>query len=133
MAKESPKQKRRRRNRSVTHYGKFLQWVMYEYGLNQTELAELMSTSQSSVSNWTYGEFDASPRANVLLADRLKFDKETRRRQARMFTFGQNTPADVPLSPTDEAKIDQVQRDWETRHEDAEAGEESDEPDDRGT
>lgn len=91
--------KRQRRNRPVTIYGRFLQWVQFRYGLTQEGLAEVMGTSQSTISNWMIGEYEASWKANSRMADELKFDKELRELSASVFTYGQGTPAPVEDPP----------------------------------
>ena len=93
MAKE--RKQRQRRNRPVTIYGRFLQWVAFRYNLTQAQLAEIMGTSQSTVSNWQVGTFEASWKANARMADELKFDARLRDLLALVFTYGQGTPAPV--------------------------------------
>lgn len=114
------KRKRQRHERPDTHYGKFLRWVMWSYDLNQTQLAEIMGTSQTTVSNWMKGVFDASPQSNALMAHKLGFDNELKAHHSHVFTYGQKTPASQPLlPPEDQGRIDAVQREWEREQEGA--------------
>ena len=70
------------------------------YSLTQAELAEIMGTSQSTVSNWQVGVFEASWKANARMSSELEFDARLRDLLALVFTYGQGTPAPVE-EPTD--------------------------------
>lgn len=90
-AKKSPEQKKLSRS-ALTIYGRFLQWVRFHYKINQTQQAEIMGTSQGTISNWQKGEFEASWQANVALAEHFDFSDDLRRLHSTVFLFGQGAP-----------------------------------------
>lgn len=121
---------RQRRNKPITVYGRFLKWVGFHYNLTQKQLADIMGVTQSTISNWQIGEYEASWRANRRMADELHFDTQLRHLLAVLLTYGQEMPApatDPPNFPyslascviTDEnlEQIAKAQQDWESRHE----------------
>lgn len=116
-------------SRRLTVYGRFLQWVQFRYKLTQIELADVLDTTQGTVSNWQKGKHPASAAGNQRMADRLGFDSRLRDVHAKVLAYGQdkdmpqeepeNMPyglADLVISDDDWERIQKVQREWEERH-----------------
>jgi transcriptional regulator with XRE-family HTH domain len=100
MAKpDTGQRQRQKRNRRTTVYGRFLRWVMFRYNLTQEQLADTMGISQSTIPNWLTGKYEASWRANMEMADKLRFGRELKALHAKVYAYGQGTPAPLEDPP----------------------------------